>query len=255
MLQKFETVASQLIRATRTPERLRYLLEATTGLREGEVCALRFSSLATEDGIPVVRVRETLALVGPKGWGTLKAPKTRANKRNVPLHSRALAALDAWKAHGWRAYVGRDPTDDDPILPDRDGTPWRPANAGARFRRALERAGLPTTFAGAKLDTRCLRRSFATWLEGHGVPGDHIDRLLGHTRPSIRAKHYSGADYAALSRAVETIRLDLGDGEGGESSGESSNGSGVPSVAARKPRPTKANSASISGAASRTGCS
>lgn len=248
-----EAQASQLIRATQAPERrLRYLLGATTGLREGETSALLWSSLATESGIAVVRVRDALAMVGPEGFGTRKAPKTRASKRTIPVHSALVLALAGWRAGGWRARVGREPTDDDPLFPDRTGAPWRPTQAGGRFRLDLKNAGLPTTFAGADLDTRSLRRSFATWLESHDVPGDHIDRLLGHSRSSVRARHYSGSDVGALLRAVETIRLDLGDSEGGESSGESSNRSGAPSGGARKDRSTKLNSTLVEGTAPRT---
>jgi hypothetical protein len=86
------------------------------------------------------------------------------------------------------------------------------------------------------------RRSFATWLEAHGVPGEHIDRLLRHSQKTVRGKHYSAADLLAKKRAVETIRLNLGKPEGGtasskssgdESSGESSEEpAAVPLVAA-----------------------
>jgi hypothetical protein len=91
----------------------------------------------------------------------------------------------------------------------------------APLRRApradLERAELPTKYKGALIDTRVFRRSFATWLEAHGVPGTHIDRLLGHAQQTVRGRHYSAADLVVLRSAVETIRLDLAGEPGHES--------------------------------------
>ena len=37
-------------------------------------------------------------------------------------------------------------------------------------------------YKGTDLDMRVFRRSFATWLKANGVPGEHIDRLLGHAQ-------------------------------------------------------------------------
>ncbi len=70
--------------------------------------------------------------------------------------------------------------DDDPIFPDAYGKPHRPRSAEL-LRDDLGAAGLSKQYKGADLDTRVFRRSFATWLEAHGVPGEHIDRLLGHS--------------------------------------------------------------------------
>ena len=49
----------------------------------------------------------------------------------------ALEELKRWHADGWRAYVGRDPKPEDPILPYPDGSPWRPKSA-LLFRDDLE---------------------------------------------------------------------------------------------------------------------
>jgi hypothetical protein len=69
-------------------------------------------------------------------------------------------------------------------------------NGGRRrtmlLRDDLESAGLTTQYKGIDLDTRVFRRSFATWLEANGVPGEHIDRLLGHAQQSVRGRHSLG---------------------------------------------------------------
>ena len=215
IVQMSEAAVSKLIRATTAPEqRERYRFLALTGTRDGEAAGVRWSARGEEKGIRVVRVRVSLATRGPDGWATEKAPKTRSSKRTIPLHPLLAEGLDAWKREGWRAYVGRAPKDDDPIFPNPDGKPWRPPSAEL-LQADLAAAELPTTFKGKNIDTRAFRRSFATWLEAHGVPGEHIDRLLGHAQASVRGRHYSAVDLDALNRAVATIRLDLGPEQGG----------------------------------------
>jgi integrase len=141
---------------------------------------------------PLVRIKASLAIKGPAGFASEKAPKTKSSKRAIPVHSTLGEALKQWKTQGWRAYVGRDLGDDDPIFPDESGRPWRPRSAEL-LRADLERAKLPTEYEGALIDTRVFRRSFATWLEACGVPGTHIDSLLEHAQQTVRGRHYSAA--------------------------------------------------------------
>lgn len=209
-----EEEASKLLASVRlhSPERfVRYLLAFTTGMRAGELFGLRWSSLATEHGHPVLRVTSAVALIGDEGRDSRRAPKTRASRRPVPLHPVAVAVLASWKAEGWRALVGRDPKPEDPVLPGPGGEGWRP-DAAPDFRADLRAAGLPDSYEGEPFEFRSTRRSFATWLDAHGVPGEIADRLIRHVDVSVRGKHYKGETpegMARLATAVATIAIEI----------------------------------------------
>jgi len=213
-----EQEAKRLILATKAPERrVRYVVALTTGMRDGEIAGLRWCDVGEEKGVLVFRIRGAIARQGDTGWATRRATKTAAGRRLVPLHPSTARVIKAWREHGWAAYVGRPPTDEDPLLPAADGSPWRPRSSHF-LRLDLEAAELPTTFDEQPFEFRSTRRSFATWLESHDVSGELIDRLLGHAGTSVRRKHYAAANLDALLRAVSTIELELGDDEASDES-------------------------------------
>src|SRR5690606_4486786 len=99
------------------------------------------------------------------------------------------------------------------------------------FRLDLEAAGMATAYEGEPFEFRSTRRSFTTWLDVHGVPGEVADRLIRHKDDSVRGKHYKGEtpeSVARLASAIGAIRLDLslpetfgGPGDGGGGNGVS----------------------------------
>lgn len=200
--------AAQLVLDPRVPaeRRFRYLLAFTTGMRDGELAGLRWSSLVVRSGVLCYRVHQALALKGEDGRGTYRKPKTRSSKRLVPVHPAAALALEQWRATGWRARVGRDPQDHDPILPSPAGLPYRPESAEL-FRADLESVGLPVTFEGTPYTFHSTRRTFTSILEAKGVPGSHVDRLIGEADLSTRGRHYAGVDLAVLAAAVALLEL------------------------------------------------
>jgi integrase len=211
--EAWKLIASMRDRSDRDPAAwgrfVRYVLAFTTGMRDGELAGLRWSSLVTIHGFDAIKVTSAVALIGDEGKATRRAPKTKASARPVPLHTLARDVLEFWGAEGWRRLVGRDPRPEDPILCDEKGQPWRPDSASL-FRSDLETAGLPTTYKGEDYEFRSTRRSFTTWLDAHGVDGDTQDRLIRHVEKSIRGKHYRGEtreSMARLAAAVATIRL------------------------------------------------
>ncbi len=178
-------------------------------MRDGELAGLRWDDVSEEKGVPILRVRGAVARYGDDGWATRRTTKTKASRRTIPIHPFAAEVLATWRATGWAAFVGRLPENTDPVLPSAEGLPWRPRSS--EFLRVdLDAAGLPTRFAGALFEFRSTRRSFATWLESHGVSGETIDRLLGHSGTSVRRRHYSATDLEVLARAVATIQLGKG---------------------------------------------
>jgi len=201
--------ALTLIQARTTPveRQVRYVVGFTSGIRDGELSALKWNSIVEEHGVFGFMVTRSLAIVGPNGFATEKNTKTRAGRRFIPLHSEATRRLKQWKTEGWKEYSGRASRDDDPIFPDEHGCPDRPKSAEL-LREDLEAAGLPTTYQGHPFEFNDLRHSFSTWLASAGVPKETRDRLMGHAAASVGERHYTARDVELLRQAIETIRLD-----------------------------------------------
>lgn len=176
----------KLVEAETTPpgRALRYLIAATSGMRDGEIAALRWSSLREEQGILCYDVTKSVALIGGE-----KAPKTRAGRRLIPVHSLVAARFDR-RGEPNEYIFGGD----------------RPRSA-EMFREDLKAASLPDTFEGEELQFRDLRHCFSTWLASAGVPEELRDRLMGHAPRSVGLRHYTARDLEQLQTAVETIEL------------------------------------------------
>ena len=191
-----------------------HLFQALTGTRGGEAFCTRWSSLEEKHGVPVVQITQSLAICGAQGFATAKKTKTKGSKRPIPLHTVLVAALEDWKATGWQAYVGRPPKDDASHLSRCRRQAPAPARGSAPPREATisRPPGYPRSTRARTSIRRDVPPLFSTWLETHGVPGEHIDWLLGHSQTTTRGKHYSGASpalLAALKAAVDEIQLDL----------------------------------------------
>jgi integrase len=196
----------QLLQAAE-PGRWRTLftLGATSGAREGELLALRWSDV-TFDGKPRIAIRRSLSWAkGPDGVKTVARfgpPKSEAGTRDVPIGPSVVLVLKAWKLQ-----VGRN--DLDLIFPHSDGGPLE--------RSVLLKCGLWPTLKRAGLrhvTFHSLRHSFASGLIMHGAPVTEVSALLGHSDPAITLKVYShwfkAADSGAASKyTAELFQIDI----------------------------------------------
>jgi integrase len=143
--------------------RLLALTAAMTGLRLGELRALRWRDL----DMGVLRVRVHRAVVD----GRLTTPKSRSSERSVPLASRLVAELDV---HHRRAPYN---TDDDLVFAHPyTGRPLDDTRLRRRWRAALERADVrPVGLHG-------LRHTFATTIAASGEASLRtLQEWMGHT--------------------------------------------------------------------------
>jgi integrase len=164
-----------------------YVLAIYTGLRQGELFALRWSDLDLDAG--KLTVSGTLKVT--KGKTYVDAPKTRRGRRTVSLPAAPIAALRRHRpaeadASAW-------------IFTDADGGPLRRANVtGRSFRPILKRAGLPV------FKFHELRHTHASLLAA--VPGLHpkvVQERLGHASIDMTLDTYShlfeGADAGVVA--------------------------------------------------------
>jgi integrase len=162
-----------------------YVLAIHTGVRQGELLALKWEDLDLEAG--TLRVRRTLTRT--KGSYSVGEPKTKKSRRTVRLTTGAVTAL--------RRHLERQLGEIDRlgslyrpgglVFANETGGIINPSNLRNRsFTRHLQRAGLPA-------DTRFhdLRHTCATLLLSRNVNPKVVSEMLGHANISITLDTYS----------------------------------------------------------------
>lgn len=173
----------------------------STGLRDGEACALRRDSLRR-----LTRELNVSATMTERPRLARKpSAKTRAGGRNVALDPGTYGALLDLMA---RTDADLGPQPGDGPMVTIDGSFLRPSAQSRRFTALARSLGLP---AGTTMHT--LRHTHASMLLYRGVPIETIRARLGHsevtTTLSLYAHLLEGADRAAAT-AWEGVRGDLG---------------------------------------------
>jgi integrase len=164
---------------TARPHRLwaLFVLAAGTGMRQGELFALRWSDLDLDAG--AVTIQHTLEEID--GRFRLKEPKSKAGRRRVDLPAFAVEAVHE---HRKRMLAEGHPTA--PVFCDRLGGFLRKSNFTRQvFKPLLKRAGLP--------DVRFhdLRHGHATWMLALGEHPKVVQERLGHAQITLTLDTYS----------------------------------------------------------------
>ncbi|RKQ91916.1 integrase [Solirubrobacter pauli] len=142
-------------------DRALWLTAATTGLRQGELAALRWRDV--DWNARVVRVRRSFSR------GQYTTPKSRRSVRAVPMPDRVAAALA-------RHFSQSTYQHDDELVfgHPHSGRPYDASNMRERFKAALARAGLrPLRFHD-------LRHTYGTLMAAAGAPLRTLQGWMGH---------------------------------------------------------------------------
>lgn len=182
------------------------LVAVATGCRLGEIRAWTWSDFDLDATMATARVFKQVQFTGPEGEAVAKDPK-RHSHRIIPLHPSAVKALRWWKATGWREYVGRDPTPEDPVFPSPNGD-YSAARVPDLFRADLKTAELPKLFDGKHPFTfHAIRRTFMSLLEAEGVPRELIGALAGHAGKGVADRHYIAKNINRFDEAISKLPL------------------------------------------------
>jgi integrase len=167
-----------------------YVLAIHTGLRQGELLALKWEDVDIGEGVPggALRVRRTLSR--RKGTYTFAEPKTKKSRRVVRLTSQATSAL--------RGHLARQIAEMEAlgslykpgglVFAGETGGTINPSNLRNRsFARVLERARL----AGRGVRFHDLRHTCATLLLSKNVNPKVVSEMLGHASIAITLDTYS----------------------------------------------------------------
>jgi integrase len=164
-----------------------YVLAITTGMRQGEILALKWSDLDLEDPEnATVSVRRTLTRNG--GRVALGDPKTKKSRRAIRLTPQAVEALKAHLDRQLREIeiLGDRYEDRGLLFTTNTGGPINPSNLRQRnFSPLLRKAKLP------HIRFHDLRHTCATLLLTQGTHPKFVQELLGHATIAITLDTYS----------------------------------------------------------------
>ncbi|OBJ50203.1 tyrosine-type recombinase/integrase [Mycobacterium asiaticum] len=178
------------------------VLCAATGLRRGELMALKWSDVNLNAG--TLTVRGTVARVDGKLQTT--EPKSARSRRVVPLPDPLVTMLKTHRTtqKQERLKAANVWTDSGLVFPTELGTPCDPRS----FLRVVEVAAAKAGLVNVGIHT--LRHSAGTaWLE-NGVHIKQVADLLGHSSISITGDIYGHGSEDGARRAVEGLVGTLG---------------------------------------------
>ncbi len=179
-----------------------FILGLATGLRRGELLALRWSDIDLDKA--TLQVRRALDRVVQDDGTTrleftdVKTPKSR---RLIPLAGEVIRVLKAHKARQAqeKLALGEAYKEADLVFATTLGTPVCPRSFLRLWARILKRAGIPHT------RFHNLRHTFATLLLEGGEHPKVVQELLGHSTVSMTLDTYSHLVPGLKERAAATV--------------------------------------------------
>jgi integrase len=176
-------------------------ITAVTGLRRGELLALRWANVDLErDSIFIAEALEQTRTFGVR----FKAPKSKSSRRFIPLAPEASEILRSHRAVQEEARK-RAPfyVDNDLVFPNPDGTPWPPDSFTVQFGERAKLVGLK----GFRFHD--LRHAFASLTLADGRPIKEVQLLMGHSTANVTLNTYARAVEGLGRAAVNSLARSL----------------------------------------------
>ncbi len=165
-------------------------LIAYTGLRLGEVLALRWQNVDLVDGVIHVEYQ-----MDEDGRPTERL-KAESSRRQVPIPGALSAILTEHLATDLEIDRGRD---EDFVLLSARGCAYTKRRAHALFQKAVKNAKL------GNVRPHDLRHSYGSILLDKGVPLPAVSRLLGHANVQTTARIYAGVLEGREQRTINLV--------------------------------------------------
>lgn len=165
-------------------------VDATTGLRHGEILDLRWSAVDWERGC--------LVLANPEKGGV---------PRSIPVPPRTIRALRTQKARVAEIRLRRAGAwqDEDRVFPGTWGERADRSSSGDRLAEVAKAAGL------GHVTVRQLRHSVATELLRQGIPMKVVQELLGHRTYRQTADTYAHVSDSMMASAMAAMARVVGE--------------------------------------------
>ena len=168
------------------------LLELSTGLRRGEICALQWDDLNFNTG--ALRVERQVHRV--RGELVVSQPKTKASNRSVVLAAPVLGVLEAYQKTCTSRWMFPSPVKED--------SPMDPAAVRKRLSTVLERADCK------HIRFHDLRHTFATASLEHGMDVKTLSTIIGHVSSTTTLNIYAHVTDEMQRTAAAKIDQEIG---------------------------------------------
>ena len=185
-----EQILATYLLAHRDPYCIGILLSLFTGIRLGELCALRWDDVNLEGGVlHISRTLQRIKAGSAPGCGTKiveTPPKSISSHRSIPLVGKLREVLLGQEKPG--AY----------ILSGDDSHPVEPRRMDRHFKKILRACGIKET------NFHTLRHTFGTRCIEAGMDPKTVSELLGHGNVSITLDWYV---HPSMEHKAENIEL------------------------------------------------
>lgn len=176
-----------------TPTNLGILLSLFSGLRIGEVCALKWEDVDLVNKIlhvraTIVRIKNPIPDANPRTLTVIDLPKTRTSIRDIPIHSTLLPVLSKAQATAVSPY----------IVSDKDSFIC-PRTFEYRYHQVLGQC------ISGKYNYHALRHTFATRCIEAGMDVKTLSEILGHSEVSITLNTYVHSSMELKKRQIEKL--------------------------------------------------
>ena len=191
-----DEVRSLLSAAKRSSLYLPVLVALYSGIRRGELLALKWHDIDIEER--TLTVRRALEVDRLDGNSVKeKPPKSKSSRRTIPLPVSVIEEL--------RRFKGDKDKDEDAFIFDRgDGQPWHPDTFGAQWIAFAKTSGV------RRVRFHDLRATFASLLIEAGVDPVTTQNFLGHSSLNLTMRVYARATVKAKRAAADRLEASLG---------------------------------------------
>lgn len=170
-------------------------LASVTGMRAGEVCAVRRKDIRQRGKGRMIMVNGTVVIRDKR---PVRQNHTKGKKsRNVSITESDLERI---REHmSWQESYLRDVNGDTPLV-TADGSFVRPSYLSVEFRRCVRETGISSAF-----HFHSLRHTHATFLLEDGVSIKAVQERLGHSRAATTMDNYGYVLEGIDQSAAETF--------------------------------------------------
>ena len=159
-----------------------------TGLRIGEICALKWADLDLENNVLYIeRTVQRVAVEGRQNKTELleATPKSEYSRREIPVSIHVKKLFMRFQSNGRYVFGG--------------SKPMEPRTLQYRFKKQLEEAGLPNK------NFHVLRHTFATNCIEGGTDVKSLSEILGHSDVQITLNRYVHPSMDSKRKQLEEL--------------------------------------------------